>query len=74
MTNYIVARIHNARLGSVVGVETIDEGIELIRGYVRDHFNRELTDEENEVLLNEYEFYNDSDPDNIVTFSVGVVE
>ena len=74
MSDYIVARIHNARLGSVVSVETTEEGIELIRGCVRDHFNRELTDEENEALLNEYEFYNDSDPDNIVTFSVGIVE
>lgn len=72
--NYLfVARIHNNSLGSCVMVETIEEGLDLIRQYVKDQFNRELTTEENDNLENNQEFYNDDDPENIVTFSVGIV-
>ena len=72
--NYLfVARIHNNSLGSCVMVETIEEGLNLIRQYVKDQFNRELTTEENDNLENNQEFYNDDDPENIVTFSVGIV-
>ena len=72
--NYIVARIHNNKLGSVVSVETIEEGLELIRGYVRDQFGREITNEENDILVNDYEFFNDEDYDNVFSFSLGTVE
>jgi len=73
MDNLFVARIHNNSLGSCVMVETIEEGLNLIRQYVKDQFNRELTTEENDNLENNQEFYNDDDPENIVTFSVGIV-
>ena len=71
MDNLFVARIHNNRLGSCVMVGTINDGINLIREYVQHQFNRELTAEENEILENDYEFYNDDDADNIFTFSIG---
>ena len=73
MNNLFVARIHNNSLGSCVTVGTIEEGLNLIRQYVKDQFNRELTTEENDVLENKYEFYNDADAENIVTFSVGTL-
>ena len=71
MDNLFVARIHNNRLGSCVMVGTITDGINLIREYVQDQFNRELTADENDRLENDYEFYNDDDDDNIFTFSIG---
>jgi len=71
MDNLFVARIHNNRLGSCVMVGTITNGINLIREYVQDQFNRELTADENDRLENDYEFYNDDDADNIFTFSIG---
>ena len=71
MDNLFVARIHNNTLGSCVMVGTITDGINLIREYVQDQFNRELTADENDRLENDYEFYNDDDADNIFTFSIG---
>lgn len=71
MDNLFVARIHNNRLGSCVMVETIADGINLIREYVQDQFNRELTVQENDRLENDYEFYNDDDADNVFTFAIG---
>lgn len=71
MDNLFVARIHNNRLGSCVMVGTITDGINLIREYVQNQFNRELTADENDRLENDYEFYNDDDADNIVTFTIG---
>ena len=73
MNNLFVARIHNNILGSCVIVDTIEEGLNLIRQYVKDQFNRELTTEENDILENNNEFYNDDDVENIVTFSVGTL-
>lgn len=71
METLFVARIHNNRLGSCVVVSSVDEGIDLIRKYVKDQFGRDLTNLENETLENDYEFYNDDDADNVVTFVVG---
>ena len=71
MDNLFVARIHNNTLGSCVMVGTITDGINLIREYVQDQFNRELTADENDRLENDYESYNDDDADNIFTFSIG---
>jgi len=68
-----VARIFNNHLGSCVVVNSLDEGIELIREYVKDQFGRDLTSEENDTLENDYEFYNDDDADNIVTFVIGSI-
>jgi hypothetical protein len=71
MENLFVARIHNNSLGSCVMVGTITDGVNLIREYVKDQFGRDLTIEENEILENNYEFYNDDDCDNIYSFSIG---
>jgi len=71
MDNLFVARIHNNSLGSCVTVDTIEEGLNLIRQYVKDQFNRELTTEENDILENNNEFYNDDDMDNVITYSLG---
>ena len=71
MDNLFVARIHNNTLGNCVMVPTIEEGQELIRQYVKDQFGRDLTENENASLENDYEFYNDDDADNIFTFAIG---
>ena len=71
MDNLFVARIHNNRLGSCVMVDTITDGVNLIREYVKDQFGRDLTAEENDMLENDYEFYNDDDAYNIISFSLG---
>lgn len=70
MDNLFVARIHNNTLGSCVMVDTITDGVNLIREYVKYQFGRDLTIEENEILENDYEFYNDDDADNIITYSI----
>ena len=71
MENLFVARIHNNRLGICVMVGSISEGVQLIREYVQNQFNRDLTAEENDILENDYEFYNDDDMDNVITYSLG---
>lgn len=73
MENLFVARIHNNTLGSCVMVGTITDGINLIREYVQDQFNRELTADENDRLENDCEFYNEDDLGNVITFTVGVL-
>ena len=71
MDNLFVARIHNNSLGSCVMVGTITDGVNLIREYVKDQFSSDLIAEENEILENDYEFDNDDDADNIISFSIG---
>ena len=68
-----VARIHNNKLGSCVPVDDHQEGEQLIREWVKDQFGRDLSKMENDVLVNTGEFYNDADPDNIITFSLGMM-
>ena len=68
-----VARIHNNKLGTCVPVDDHQEGEQLIREWVKDQFGRDLSKMENDVLVNDGEFYNDDDPDNIVTFSIGMM-
>lgn len=69
-----VAKIHNNSLGACVRIATWDEGIALIKGMATEQLNRELTDEEINCINNSYELYDDSDSDNIWTFSIGEVE
>lgn len=71
MDTLFVARIHNNRLGSCTNVSSYDEGFNLIRQYVKNQFERDLTEEEEELLDNEFEFFNDEDPDNVVSFTIG---
>ena len=68
-----VARIHNNKLGSCVPVDDHEQGEQLIREWVKDLFHRDITDDENEILMNDGEFYNDDDADNIITFSIGMM-
>jgi hypothetical protein len=73
MNNLFVARIHNNSLGRCILVNDTDEAEQIIREWVRDQFGREITDEENENLVNNGEFYNDDDVDNVITFSIGIL-
>ena len=73
MNNLFVARIHNNSLGRCILVNDTDEAEQIIREWVRDQFGREITDEENENLVNNGEFYNDDDADNVITFSIGIL-
>lgn len=70
----IVADIHNARLGNVFGVESLEEGQSIIKKLAENKLQRSLTDQENESLENEYEVYNDDDADNVWSYSIGLVE
>ena len=70
----IAVKIHNHSLGKVTEVSSEEEGKSLIKDWVAEQFGRELTAEEEETLENELEFYDDSDPDNHYTFSVGAVD
>jgi hypothetical protein len=71
MDTLFVARIYNNRLGNCTNVSSYNEGKNLIRQYVKDQFERTLTEEEEEILENQYEFFNDEDPDNVVSFTIG---
>lgn len=74
MINLFVARIHNNRLGTCHAVSSYEEGIKLIESYVRDQYQRDLTLQEKQLLEDTYEFYNDDDADNIVSFTIGAIE
>ena len=70
----IVVDIHNARLGSVFGVESVEKGQAIVKKLAEDKLQRELNDEENESLENDLEVYNDDDADNVWSYSIGLVE
>lgn len=72
--NYIVCIIHNNSLGKVLAVSSERNGKDILRGWVEKQFGRPLTDGETDDLNNKLEIYNDEDPDNIFTFSLGIVE
>jgi hypothetical protein len=71
---YIVALIHNNTLGKVTAVESEEAGKELIRSMAEEVFNRLLTLVEINSLVDSGEIYNDSDVDNVFTFTLGVLE
>ncbi len=71
---YIAVKIHNNSLGRVVEVEGEDRAKEIIREWAREQFGRGLTGNEIYELDNNLELFNDDDPDNIYSFSVGIVE
>lgn len=54
---YIVARIFNNELISVVEVSSFDAGIELIKINIEDQFLRDVTPKEIEILENTGEFH-----------------
>lgn len=72
--NIIVAYIHNARLGNVFGVDSLEKGQSIIKKLAENKLERVLNGQENESLENELEVYNDDDADNVWSYSVGLVE
>lgn len=71
---YIAASIHNNGLARVIGATSEQYAKALVRLMAEDQFGRPLTEEELNDLRNTGQIYNDSDADNIVTFTVGSVE
>ena len=71
---YIATIIRNNSLGKVVEVDSLEDGQLLIQEWAKNQFERDLTEEEEESLENDYEIYNDSDQCNVYTFAVGIVE
>lgn len=71
---YIAAKIHNASLGKVVEVSSLEEGEQLIIKWAEEQLNRKLETEELDDIYGAGEFYDDSDPDNHYTFSLAIVE
>lgn len=71
---YIAASIHNNGLARVVGATSEQYAKTIARLMAEDQFGRPLTDDELDDLHNTGQIYNDSDADNIVTFTVGSVE
>lgn len=71
---YIVVRIHNQSLGKVVEVSTIEEGMDVVREWFEEQFNRVMNEEEIDNLEVMMEVHNDEDHDNHYTFSIGIVE
>ena len=70
----IVAKIHNNSLGVVVEVSSWDHGVDVLRKMAQEQLNRPITKAEEDDLTAFGELYDDSDSDNIFTFSIGVVE
>lgn len=71
---YIAAKIHNSSLGKVVSVDSIEDGETLIIKWAEEQLNRKLEEDELDCIYGEGEFYDDSDPDNHYTFSIGIVQ
>lgn len=68
-----VAKIHNNSLGSCIEVSSYEEGIDLLRGMAEEQLDRELTPEEIDGLVNDYEVTNNEDSDNWYTWSIGTL-
>lgn len=71
---YIAAAIHNNSLGNTHLADSEEEAKDMVRFMAEQHFQRALTAEEKDDLEEVGEIYNDSDSDNIVTFTVGAAE
>ena len=69
----IVVDIHNAHLGSVFEVDSLEEGKSAIKELAEYKLSRELNNEENESLENCLEVYNEEDADNVWSFSMGFI-
>jgi hypothetical protein len=74
MKTIIVADIHNTHLGNIFLVESLEEGLSVIKKLAESKLLRKLNDEENESLKSDLEVYNDDDPDNIWSYSIGFAE
>jgi len=70
----IVASIHNNSLGSVISVDSIDEGNKNVIQLSEEKLGRKLTDEEIEEVTDTNQFYCEEDSDNVWSISVGSVE
>jgi hypothetical protein len=57
MDNLFIACIRNSRLGSCFPVGSVEEGLAMIRGLVKERLGRDLTEEEGEILEDDMEFY-----------------
>lgn len=69
-----VASIHNSLLGSCVEVESVSDGIEKIKSLAKTRLGRDLTSEEQEEIENDLSILNDSDPDNVWSYSLGMLD
>jgi hypothetical protein len=74
MKTIIVTDIHNDRLGNVFLVESLEEGLSVIKELAESKLLRKLNDEENELLESNLEVYNDDDSDNAWSYSIGFAE
>lgn len=74
MKKYIVCKIHNGSLGSILGFDSKEETQDVLRGMAEEQFERDLTPEEIDDLNDKLEIINDEDCDNIYTFSIGILE
>lgn len=71
--NYIAVKIHNNSLGKCIKVDSIEIGLNILREWAIED-GLEISEEELEILLNEYEVINDDDFDNVYSYSVGICE
>ena len=71
---FIVTRIHNMSLGSVVRAESFEEAYKVAVDIATSTLKRPLTEYESKELQNDYEIYVEVDPDNQYTFAIGTVE
>ena len=71
---YVVVKIYNQSLGKVVEVESIENGLNIIREWFQDQFERVMYDYELDDLEDSMEIYIAEDDDNHYTFSVGIIE
>jgi len=72
--NYIVAQIHNNSLGSVISVESEEEGKQQVKLLAEDQLKRHLTNEELDEIEQTNQYINEEDSDNVWSVSVGIVE
>lgn len=67
-----ICKIHNNSLGSTISVESCDEGVEKLLKWIESD-GHELTDDQIEILNNDLELIIDDDPENIFTYSIGIL-
>lgn len=71
---YVVVKIHNQSLGKIVEVESIEKGLNIIREWFQNQFERDMDDDEIDDLEDSMGIYIEADNDNQYTFSVGIIE
>ena len=71
---YFIAKIKNSSLGACFKVDTIENGVKMIKDMTKKEFGRKLTITEEELIENDFELIYYDFEDNKISWAIGTIE